>query len=307
MSEDVFSTIDHKALYDKSAQYIKRALKMKKEKDIDGYILFAAFSLELLAKASLAKVSKFLIVDHKNTESLLVASGIKSKINSKGEEVDIEADEIRTVIAAEVYKKIATIIPEFTNDNKNICQSMAKVRNMEIHSGVSISKSLSDHWEGSYFTVCSVILRNYGCDLSQWNREATGQHISSIVSATIDRLDKAKEKADSSIINAEKEIQKISNAELEKRLQKSKKFNRGKYQESWPLDCPVCSNPAHAAGNETFHSVMNFMIALQQGNPTSNIKREFFPSKFYCHVCRLRLDSEEEISATNKFKTQIIP
>lgn len=307
MSIDVFATIDHNALHEKSARYIKRALKMKKENDIDGYILFASLSLELLAKASLSKVNKLLIVDHRSHDSLRVALEIKSKIDRNGKEVDIRVEDVRTIGAAEAYKKVALILPTFNKDNENACQNMARIRNAELHSGASTSNSLENYWEGSYFYACSVILNSYGYDLDQWNGEAEGEYISSIVDATINRLEEAKERAVNSVNKAREEIQNINSTELENRIKKSKNFKlHEKYLKSWPLECPICHNSAHAAGKETFDSVMDFMIALEQGSLTNNLKKEFFPSKFHCAVCKLRLDNEEEIDATKLFETHIM-
>lgn len=306
MTNNVFSTVNYKALHNKSAQYIKRAFKLKKEHDMDGYMLFASLSLELLAKASLSKFSEYLIVDHRSSDSLLVASKIESKVNNEGKKVKIKVEDVRTIGAAEAYKKVALIIPKFNKYNENACQNMAKIRNAELHSGASISEMLGKHWEGNYFCACDVILNSYGYNLDQWNEKAESEYISSIVGATIDRLNTVEEKVKESVNKAKAEIEKVSPSELEKRIKKSQKFKlHGKYPERWSLNCPVCGNLARAAGSETFHSIMDFMIAREQGVPTNIRRKEFFPSKFRCVVCELSLDNREEVNATDLFETYI--
>lgn len=307
MSEDVFSTIDHKAFYDKSARHIEAAFKRKSEGDIDGYILSAALSLEHLAKATLSKISPFLIIRHNCPESLLIASQQKSKINNKGKEVPIQASEIKTIGAAEAYRKIAVIISGFSINNEKICQSVAQVRNTEAHSGAPISKSLESHWEGSYLDACSVILDCYGSDLSQWNEQAEREYTSIIIQATIKRHEETIKKVEDAVNRARVERKRISHTEIKRRSEKSRDFKFSEeHPEYWKLKCPICSELAHVAGNETFSSIMDYLIAHEKGNYTHSREKEFFPSRFHCAVCKLRLNSEEEVRATNFFGTRII-
>ena len=111
------------ALYGKAALYARRALEAKEVDAEDAYQLWATLALELLGKFALARVHPSLVVDPKNSNSMLEACGIST------------ATAVRTIDANEVFLRLKHVVPGFNSLAYNSCKDLADRRNAELHSG----------------------------------------------------------------------------------------------------------------------------------------------------------------------------
>ena len=151
-------TINVDALFGKSKDYIKRAMRMKRVEDFDEYQLWASLALELLGKAALAHKHPSLVVDLKHNElSLFVAFGIDATTN------------VKTINAMTLFKRLGILHPDIHKDVQEFCQQLSERRNSELHSGEKPFKTMPlDNWESRYWHACYTILYHMESSLDEW-------------------------------------------------------------------------------------------------------------------------------------------
>src|SRR5882757_1244188 len=88
-------------LWNKSKTLIDRAIAKRDEQLFDEFQLWAAISLDLLAKATLARIHAVLVVNPENFEHLLIACG------------HTVSQEYKTIIAKTVFQRCRRIVKNF--------------------------------------------------------------------------------------------------------------------------------------------------------------------------------------------------
>lgn len=145
------------ALHAKSQLYIQRGFRSKIAGDFDEYQLWASLALELLGKATLAKVHPALIADPTSKESLFAACGRPI------------SPDIKTIGAKTLFDRLAHLSKEFDTKHQRFCDQMALRRNSELHSGEAPFAGMSeDLWEREYWGAIEVILKIQGLTLKEW-------------------------------------------------------------------------------------------------------------------------------------------
>lgn len=188
---------ESQSLYDKSKVYIQRGLENDTPEAQEEFQLWAALSLELLAKSTLAAVHPSLIAET-DDESILAACGHVFNRENKP---------LRTIQANVVFRRLNLIIKGFTLDEKNWCTVITEKRNSELHSGeLAFSLTKREEWLGKFWRSCEVVLSAQNKTLDDW-------------------LGKKNAKA------AKSEIAKLHvEAEIKQRILKHK----GRYKEQYP-------------------------------------------------------------------------
>lgn len=149
--------LSSEALYGKSQVYVQRALEAKDSKDQEVYQIWAALALELLAKASLAKIHPCLVVEVANPNSLLEACGIHTDTA------------VRTVDANIVFARLKHTVPNFGTPNAEACKKISARRNAELHSGQAAFASVPpEASEGEFWSAAQLILSAMGLTLDDW-------------------------------------------------------------------------------------------------------------------------------------------
>lgn len=308
MANDVLDTITYEALYKKSSQYIKRALRSEDEGELGEFRLWASLSLEILGKAVLSSHHPCLMIESDNIASALVAAGIRS--DAAIENRDIKVHDIRTIAGHEVYKRLKSVIPAFDNELEKICQSIANCRNAELHSAASpFDDEDARAWSGRYWHACNTILNHVDSSLKDW--------LSGAMAARAERKIEAAEEAviDFRVDQARENFQNLSNRKRKKAIEEansydidsaSKNFTK-RYETVWETECPSCGSRSFLTGDEIADSLVNFLyLTPQEIDSPTYVDRIFEPLEFFCPACGLKFSNNRELRYANIYQSHKI-
>ncbi|MFC5694522.1 hypothetical protein ACFPU0_02970 [Pseudomonas sp. GCM10022186] len=274
------------ALFAKSRLYAHRALSAKDIGDNELYQMWSALALELLAKASLAKIHPCLVVDAVNPNSLLEACGFNTNTA------------VRTVDANVVFARIKHTVPNFGTPNAEACKRISARRNAELHSGQAAFSGMQlDVWEGEFWSASQLILRSMGLELEAW----VGIE-SKIPIALLKHLREIRVQATRQAISDIKETFSKSHSKKEQEALQtaSKSFINYPHLEHfryglahhWRVDCPACNCQGFLGGDLTDEEV----IDQDHSEGYERVNQYFSPMEFYCPTCQLHLEGEDALN-----------
>lgn len=327
MTLNPLDTIKFDFLYNKSSDCIKRALhrrgtgdpslsagvgrRLFGEKPLENfteYQLWASIALELLGKAALARHHPCLVVDPRSSESMLAAAGIDSKTGGKS----IKMEEIRTLAATEVYKRLKFIVPGYDDDAYDLCVITAGGRNAELHSAASPFSRMDPSWEERYWHTSEIILGHIGRTFNQWFGQ---KNVNEALKVIQDAKDTRKKKQDKVAVKIERAKQKFKKFSREKRDRIANKirdvdlpnvlksFSKN-YEKAWEVSCPSCGNRSFMVGKETVSSIMDSTDVVNgRIVRVKSFGKVFAPHEFICSACNLKLSDSDEIRSANMFET----
>lgn len=290
MSRNISGAVDRDMLFQKSSDYIKRALESKEADDTSMHWLLASVALELLGKAALADRHPFLVVNPRGSEgyeAIFVEAGTRPSA------------EVRTITAKMAYEKLEEIVPGFDREIMSFCNDMAARRNAELHSGESSFESADmDGREERYWRTCDAVLEHVGSSKERW-MEADQVSASPKVfgEAAIGRCLSAVVRVDNARINYENkkgvgQEQFSDGSGFD--LQSASRMLKEEYDEIWDCSCPACESRGLAAGNQTEDSESERTRYSAPGLDEL-VRRNFIAEKFICPSCGLELASGEEV------------
>ena len=305
MTSEVLDTIAYDALYKKSSQYIKRALRSENEGELGEFRLWASLSLEILGKAALSSHHPCLVIESNSLQSVLVAAGIGSDAAAKNNSIRIH--DVRTIAGHEVYKRLKSVIPTFDSELEEICQSIASCRNAELHSAASpFDDEDARAWSGRYWHACNTILNHVNSSLNDW-----------LSSAMATRAERKIEEAEEAVINfrvdqARENFQNISNRQRKKAIKEASSYDADsasenftkRYEAVWETECPSCSSRSFLAGDETLDSFSDLLhrVFHEMDSPT-HVDRIFEPIEFFCPACGLKFSSSLELRYAKMYQS----
>ncbi|MHA6519388.1 hypothetical protein [Pseudomonas aeruginosa] len=283
--------LSSEALYGKSQVYVQRALEAKDSKDQEVYQIWAALALELLAKASLAKIHPCLVVEVANPNSLLEACGIHTDTA------------VRTVDANIVFARLKHTVPNFGTPNAEACKKISARRNAELHSGQAAFASVPpEASEGEFWSAAQLILSAMGLTLDDWVGVASRTPMKLLRHLGMLKRKAARQRISdaSQIFALNPEGKKRTKKELEILLDASKKLHWHDYREEfryhldhyWDKTCPACGGTGFLAGDRTGDEIIDQDYAA--GYET--VEQYYSPVEFYCPTCKLHLEGDEALS-----------
>ncbi len=150
------------ALYTKANIFMERAMLVDRDSSL--FPFWASLSLELIGRATLAKIHPALIADPREGSNIMHAFGYGS------------TDELpKTIGAKTIFLRIKVIVPEFTPQNEKFCLSFINMRNEELHTGTPIFDDYpTNTWLTKFYTTIKILLNFQGKQLSDFlgNNEA---------------------------------------------------------------------------------------------------------------------------------------
>ena len=137
---------DHEALRTKAKAFINRAFDAADRSSFEEAALWAALSLELLAKSALSKVNPLLIADpNDDGKSLLIAAGISSDLAG-----------FKTIPAKAAFSRCQRSFPPF---NAAEAGRIAIERNEEMHSGgLPFAEVKQEQWWSRFWGQAVLLL-----------------------------------------------------------------------------------------------------------------------------------------------------
>ncbi|CAI8824899.1 HNH endonuclease [Pseudomonas sp. IT-232MI5] len=277
------------ALFAKSRVFAQRALEAKDSADHEVFQMWAALALELLAKASLAKIHPSLVVEAVNPNSLLEACGFNTNTV------------VRTVDANVVFARLKHTVPNFGTPNAEACKRISARRNAELHSGQAAFSGMPlEAWEGEFWSAAQLILISMALDLEAW--------VGSESRAPMELLRHLRD------INTQATRQRISDTkmtflkdhtkkEIEQLQIASRNFNSIYYLDSfryaldhhWEETCPACTCTGFLGGDREDEEV----IERDYGSGYETVNEYYAPMEFYCPTCQLHLEGEDALQEAN--------
>lgn len=287
------AAISADALLAKSKLYANRSLQAKSRNELETYQIWAALALELLAKASLARIHPCLVVDPTNPNSLLEACGINTDTR------------VKTIDANLVFARLKHTVPKFRTPNAETCLRISQRRNAELHSGLSAFSGIqADTWEGEFWSTAQIILISMNLQLHDW----VGTD-SRIPLELANHFRDIKQRAASQrVIDAQQHFEQVDGKkrkkiELDQLRNNSRnldwniysKFFRYSLDQHWKQECPACACTGFMGGDRVDEQVIN----QDHHSGYEDVEIFYSPVEFYCPNCELHLEGYEEIEATN--------
>lgn len=262
---------DHASIWLKAKSYINRSFSALDDGDEDLAKLWAAISLELLAKSALCKVSPLLVADPSDDgRSLLIAAGLPE-----------DTTRYKSVPAKALFSRCARAFRTFDKDRAGVISAQ---RNAELHSGASPFAEIVDHgkWWEQFWSNAEVLVVRQDRELVE------------LVSPT--RVDNVQGHLDRNADNVRLRVDSLMDAARQhRRLGTTPDPPRPPESDlSANLACPICEEMGALFGEEITQS-----IEIDWGDgedwPTEIV--EVWTDAFACETCGLLVEGESYISA----------
>ncbi len=264
-------------LWNKGRSYLKRALEEDRKSEM--FPFFATLGLEFLGRAALANIHPALLADPQDGKNILYAFGFPATSRPT------------SIPAATVFSRLKFVVEDFSEDDLKLCLKLSNLRNQELHTGMfAFSKLPSGHWVADFYRVAEKITRALGYSLEDLLGDDLAKHASSIIKqAAADVSNEVKKrvgkiKASLDVLNAsEMKARRATNEpkSLSMRHQSGLGF--------FTKDCPACCSKGFLVGTPIGVNPPR----LRDGEIIS--QSIFWPSKFECKVCTLKLSGYEEL------------
>ena len=275
-------------LFQKSKIYIRRGIEHENPKSSE-IPLWCILSLELLARATLSKISPALLADPQDGKNILFACGFPK-------------DKSPVSIAAKtVFHRCVEICPQFTTKEYDRCLFWINLRNEELHTGaLPLSALKTSEWMPEFFRVVKILL--------DFNSETMESFVGTI------NLDTTNKMLEAVTVNRKSEVNALikkfkdifENLEVESRLEKVRTgkellardwYRRQRGQE---VKCPSCGGSALVSGE--------LIRSTTPKDENGDFVQEdvMLPVRLQCYCCALELDGYEYLLAIELAEQYVI-
>lgn len=247
----------------------------------------AGVAAEHMLKAYLATLHPTLIVEGRNFDSLLHATG-------HGDLARVAMTSTRTIGLDEALKRISIVLPGKINIDQSTLVQVMEARNGVAHAGIHDNANTRDVM-AACVTILDVLLAELGSDVDDfWGEHAPararilGQHDAALRAGLDIKLDLAR--ARFTVLTSRTPADELQTVILQRQQSAAA---RSLHYES-PVPCPACGNlgwlliPSKQIFIEITSSVFE---RLGTDDPITTITGN--PYYFLCGVCDLELNTEE--------------
>lgn len=261
-------------LWNKAILYMERGFASSRESDL--FPFWNTLGLELLARATLAKIHPSLLADPQQGENILYACGFPGKNPPK------------SVPVKTVFRRLTVIVPEFTESDFKFTTSLMELRNAELHSGeLAFDGYPSKLWFPEFLRISNVLVEFNGKTLEN----LLGEEDAKAALNTIFALESKKIKEVKEVISSKKKYHE--ELEVELRLQKVKESKdfvlRNKWGNKITKKCPSCGTDGILSGE-----VVKY-LKPQVDDDCIKEKAIIIPTQFICYCCTLELNTHEQV------------
>lgn len=240
------------------------------------YGFWSSLCLELLLRASLAKISPILLADSGNWRNVT---------HALGQEPTAKKFTPSSIPTKEVIARLKELVPTFNDEIAGFCGTHTDRRNAELHSGEMVFSSVgTSDWLPKFYKACRVLLQSFDNDLADFVQDPDN------AIAMIESLQDAAAKAVNQDIKAHAKVweNKTEDERNNAILQATTWATR---HTGHRTECPSCNSPA-----------------LLQGSPSGEVttsldedeivqKQTMLPSSFECIACGLKVSGYSKLSA----------
>jgi hypothetical protein len=274
--------LTYEDLWNKAKALIDRAISKRDESAFDEFQLWASISLEILGKATLAKIHPVLVVNPEKFEFLLIACG------------HTPSDNYKTIMATTLFDRCKTVVKNFDKVAEGFCVEMANRRNADLHSGeVPFEGIAIDAWQPKYWQVTKLLLEAQGKKLEDYLGTEEAKAAEEIINDASLALTKAIEgrirKHEAIFLKTYPENQRqqvFEHAQIT--------INARLSHDETDARCPACRSPGIMTGE--------YLTREDRGSTEdepwiSEVENFFGAEDFECIVCGLKLVGVDEVVA----------
>jgi hypothetical protein len=240
---------------------------------------WSALCLEMLVRATVARVSPALLADSKDWGNLRFALGIQAS--------EISNLSAKSIPTSDVVKRVEALFPAFTKEMANFCALHFQRRNAELHSGALPFDDLdTSTWLPLYYSCCATMFEALDTSMAQ----VFGTEESATAATLIQGLQDDTAKAVQGTIHAHKAAWEKLNATEKAKLAKQAETLASRTK-GHRMPCPSCKSTGLVqgapAGAET--------TALEDG--VIVVRQPMLPSHFDCKACKLVIKGYSKLQA----------
>ncbi|WP_082171595.1 hypothetical protein [Methylobacterium indicum] len=268
---------DSETILIKAQRYVEEMLKC--DRDDWKFAFWSSLTIELLARAVLAKVSPTLLADPEDWNNLYHALGYTPtapKFSPK------------SISISDVLNRIRDIHPDkFEDDLRKWCAGHTGKRNAELHSGEMPFEGLkSSTWLPSFYRACSSLMSCLGKDLADLIGQREAKLAEKLIAAAKDQAAKAV----AGLIKSHKTVWDGKGSKEKKKLEEQAEVWAGRY-DGHVVDCPSCNSKSLLTGEPI--SIPTKTIE----EDTIKETQQYIPSKFECVACGLKIVGLPQLTA----------
>ncbi|OCY28965.1 hypothetical protein BFR75_15920 [Acinetobacter pittii] len=242
------------------------------------YGLWSAFSLELMLRSALAKISPLLLADTKNWRNLTYALGMQST------KIRFNAVSIST---KEVLDRLNELLPSFTQEISGFCALHISRRNAELHSGeVAFSNIKTADWLPYYYQAMDVLLKSMAKNISDIFKDSS--YCEYLINSLKDEAAKSVKKE----VEAFARVWFCKTQDEQDNL-KLQAITWATKQIGHRVECPACRTIALLHGS-LFGSVNT---AIDNDKNEVVQKQAMMPTSFECIACGLKISGYSKLAA----------
>lgn len=270
---------DQESLWSKAKLFMERAFDQREDDSQFG--LWAALSMELLARSALAAVSPTLLAEpEQNHRNLLHALGRGTPKTPP-----------RSVGAAQVFQLCRGLFENISEADITSALALINRRNEELHSGAAaFDEYATEQWLVGFHRICKALCAAQSKSLVDFYGETEGLKADEMI---LNATEETKGRIKSLISSHKRVFDEKTPAEKDLSLENGKKQATGMQWRGHHLAwCPACKGQATIHGeNYGKESV----TVTEDGEVV--IKQSMIPRSFRCHCCGLALKNVGELDA----------
>ena len=241
------------------------------------FALWSSLTLELLLRAALARVSPVLLAEGRDWNHVYFALGNTPRAPRYVP---------RSVSITDVANRLELILDSFTPELKAFCVKHLETRNEELHTGSAAFDASGTGWQATFFSVCDVLTKSLGTDLSYLFGDAEAGIAQTLIQAS----------RDESAVAVKKVIAQFKKSWNSKRRHERETLVKqalvwATRHEGHRVACPACSSAALLTG-----SPAGDPIQLIDGS-TITEKQYVLPAQLECVACGLRIAGLSRLGA----------
>lgn len=267
-------------LWEKAKLFAQRA--HDQDRDDPLFPLWSVLCLEILSRATLAKVHPALLADPSEGENILYAFSYATTKAPK------------SVSAKTVFERCKRIVADFTDREYDHCLNLIERRNIELHSGAAAFEDFPTRlWLSDYYRVCQILLKAQEKTLGDLLAAEDAAMAEDMISTDYRKVQEAVKQ----IIRLSKDdfyrrSEEEQAALRAKAADNSKKGNLAQGHQT-VTPCPACKSPSIVSGKRTRTSE-----PFLDGDYIAR-RTVILPVTLKCEACGLSLDGYEKLQAAN--------
>lgn len=233
------------------------------------YRFWCSLYLEMLARASLAKIHPVLLADPRDAKNILYAFGVFN-------------NDPKSIPAKTLYSRCNDLIHDFDKEALEFSVFISQARNKELHSGESGFGILGEtYFRLKHYRVTKILCDYLGEEITDFFNEEDISEIEEMLKKNIEDL---KGRANDKVRKSKKKYQSLNDKERKDFYSDEYKYLDNYAQKT----CPSCQNLGKLLGGR----IENIKRDIQSENHF--IETTTYASKqFFCNWCKLDLNREE--------------